>query len=196
MQDNSKEIITNQEREQFAQKASLQEDKQDYPEENDTKLVDKEAENCFQVDEKLEVLEAEKQRLDDQYKRLAAEFDNYKKRTQKEMAELIQTANKRVVLLMLEVLDDIERAEKQELQDVEAFRQGVTLIFDKLRNNLQQLGVEKLAALDESFNTDLHEAITELSVEENRRGKVVDVVQNGYTLGGKLIRFAKVVIGK
>lgn len=196
MQDNSKEIITNQEEEQFAHKASLQKDKQDCPEENDTKLVDKEADNCSKVDEKLEILEAEKQHLDDQYKRLAAEFDNYKKRTQKEMAELIQTANKRVVLLMLEVLDDIERAEKQELQDVEAFRQGVTLIFDKLRNNLQQLGVEKLAALDESFNTDLHEAITELSVEENRRGKVVDVVQNGYTLGGKLIRFAKVVIGK
>lgn len=146
--------------------------------------------------ESIQVLEAEKTRLEDAYKRLVAEFDNYKKRTQREMADLVQTANKRVVLLMLEILDDMERAEKQEIQDQEAFRQGATLIFDKMRNTLQQVGVEKLEALDTDFNTDLHEAVTEVPVEEARRGKVVDVVQPGYTLGGKLIRFAKVVIGK
>lgn len=143
-----------------------------------------------------QVLEAEKARLEEAYKRLAAEFDNYKKRTQREIADLVQTANKRVVLLMLEILDDMERAEKQEIQDQEAFRQGATLIFDKMRNTLQQVGVEKLEALDTDFNTDLHEAVTEVPVDESKRGKVVDVVQPGYTLGGKLIRFAKVIIGK
>lgn len=97
---------------------------------------------------------------------------------------------------MLDVLDDMERAEKQEVQDINVFRQGVTLVFDKMRNKLQQIGVEKISALDEPFSTDKHEAITELSVEEDRRGKVVDVLQDGYTLRGKLIRFAKVIIGK
>lgn len=146
--------------------------------------------------EHLRTLQEENQRLADSCKRLGAEFDNYKKRTQKEMGELIQTANKRVVLMMLEVLDDIERAEKQAKQEQEVLPQGITLIFEKMRTRLQQVGVEKLTALDAEFDTDLHEAITELPVEEQRRGKVVEVVQSGYTLGGKVIRFAKVVIGK
>lgn len=200
MQDNSQEINL----EQFEEN-NLSEDqgKENLNPENNKDVEDTEAQvieqsseaNRAENDEE-KSQENEVERLTDQYRRLVAEFDNYKKRTQKEMGDLIQTANKSLVLLMLDVLDDMERAEKQEIQDINVFRQGVTLVFDKMRNKLQQIGVEKISALDEPFSTDKHEAITELSVEEDRRGKVVDVLQDGYTLKGKLIRFAKVIIGK
>lgn len=200
MQDNSQEINL----EQFEEN-NLSEDqgKENLNPENNKDVEDTEAQvieqsseaNRAENDEE-KSQENEVERLTDQYRRLVAEFDNYKKRTQKEMGDLIQTANKNLVLLMLDVLDDMERAEKQEVQDINVFRQGVTLVFDKMRNKLQQIGVEKISALDEPFSTDKHEAITELSVEEDRRGKVVDVLQDGYTLKGKLIRFAKVIIGK
>lgn len=200
MQDNSQEINL----EQFEEN-NLSEDqgKENLNPENNKDVEDTEAQAIEQSSEanraendEEKSQENEVERLTDQYRRLVAEFDNYKKRTQKEMGDLIQTANKNLVLLMLDVLDDMERAEKQEVQDINVFRQGVTLVFDKMRNKLQQIGVEKISALDEPFSTDKHEAITELSVEEDRRGKVVDVLQDGYTLKGKLIRFAKVIIGK
>lgn len=200
MQDNSQEINL----EQFEEN-NLSEDqgKENLNPENNKDVEDTEAQAIEQSSEanraendEEKSQENEVERLTDQYRRLVAEFDNYKKRTQKEMGDLIQTANKNLVLLMLDVLDDMERAEKQEVQDINVFRQGVTLVFDKMRNKLQQIGVEKISALDEPFSTDKHEAITELSVEEDRRGKVVDVLQDGYTLRGKLIRFAKVIIGK
>lgn len=147
-------------------------------------------------------LERSKQELEaqkDKYLRLFAEFDNYKRRTAKEKIELIQTAGKDIMVSLLDVLDDCERTEKvlNESTDVEAVKQGVNLVFHKLRATLEQRGLKAMSALNESFDVDLHEAITEIPAPaENLKGKVIDELQKGYSLGGKIIRYAKVVVGK
>ena len=131
--------------------------------------------------------------------RLYADFDNFKRRNAKERVELIQTAGKEVIQSMLEVLDDCERAEKQMNQstDLKQIREGIGLVFSKFRNILQSRGLKEMKSIGETFNPDFHEAITEISVQdENMKGKIVDEVEKGYTLNDKIIRFSKVVIGK
>jgi len=146
-------------------------------------------------------LEALKMKLDeknDQYLRLAAEFDNFKRRTAKERVELIQTAGKDVIVALLDVLDDCERAERQleKTEDVAQIREGVQLVFNKLRSTLQGRGLKPMEAKGTEFNPDLHEAITEIPAGDEHTGKVVDEVTRGYYLNDKIIRFAKVVVGK
>lgn len=139
------------------------------------------------------------QEMKDKYVRLAAEFDNFRKRTAKERLELINTAGKEVIKPLLEVLDDAERAEQQIEKDenIESVREGAKLVFHKLRNTLQQRGVQAMESVGEEFNPDLHEAITEIPAPTpEMAGKVVDEVEKGYYLNGKLIRHAKVVVGK
>lgn len=147
----------------------------------------------------VEKLQSQLQEMKDKYLRNVAEFDNFRKRTAREKVELIQTAGKEVITSLLEVLDDIERAEKQFSpdQDIEALRQGILLVFNKLRNTLQAKGLKPMDSVGEPFDPDTHEAITEIPApSENLKGKVVDVLEKGYYLNDKIIRFAKVVVGK
>jgi molecular chaperone GrpE len=131
--------------------------------------------------------------------RLYAEFDNFKRRSAKERVELIQTAGRDVIQSMLEVMDDCDRAEKQlqTSEDLQQIKQGIQLVFTKLRNTLQAKGVKEMKSVGEEFNPDIHEAITEIPVNDPAMaGKVVDEVEKGYTLNDKIIRYSKVVVGK
>ena len=135
----------------------------------------------------------------DKYLRKVAEFDNFKRRSAKERIEMLQTAGRDVITELLVVLDDCERAQKQlETSDGnEAVKEGVMLVFNKLRAILQARGVKPMNSINEEFNPDLHEAIAEISASTPElKGKVVDEVVKGYYLNDKIIRHAKVVVGK
>jgi molecular chaperone GrpE len=147
----------------------------------------------------IEKTEKELKEMKDKYLRLVAEFDNYKKRNAKERIELIQTANKEVIVSLLDVLDDCDRAMPQleTTEDINAIRDGVVLIFNKLHSTLQAKGLKEMNTLHADFNPDLHEAITEIPAPSNNlKGKVIDNLQKGYYLNDKIIRHAKVVVGK
>lgn len=146
-----------------------------------------------------EKLKAELQEQKDKYLRLFAEFDNYKRRTAKERIELMQTAGKEVITSLLDVLDDCDRAEKQlqSTTDLNQIKEGVQLVFNKLRSTLQNKGLKAMESVNTDFDVEKHEAITEIPAPtEKLKGKVVDEVTKGYYLNDKLIRFAKVVVGK
>jgi len=135
----------------------------------------------------------------DKYLRLMAEFENFRRRTAKERLDLIQTAGKDVIVSMLEVMDDCDRAEKQlnSADDISVQKEGIQLVFNKVRSTLQSKGVTAMESLHKDFNVELHEAITEIPVTDNKqKGKVVDEITKGYFLNDKIIRFAKVVVGK
>lgn len=145
-----------------------------------------------------EKLQYENSALNDKYLRLFAEFDNYKRRTQKERVELLQTAGKDVVVSLLPVLDDFERALKatENATEVNAIRDGIMLVQTKLKSILTQKGLKEVESINTVFDTDLHEAITKIPAPtEDLKGKVVDELEKGYTLNDKVIRFAKVVVG-
>lgn len=129
-----------------------------------------------------------------------AEFDNFRRRTARERLELIQTAGKDVVLSLLEVLDDCDRAEKQLLEgkeDIAVQKEGILLVFNKLRSALQAKGVKAMESIHQDFDVEKHEAITEIPApSEELKGKVIDEVVKGYYMNDKIIRFAKVVVGK
>lgn len=147
----------------------------------------------------IEKLQSELQEQKDKFIRLMAEFDNFRRRTAKERLELIQTAGKDVIISLLEVLDDCDRAEKQiqASEDVTQIKEGVTLVFSKMRSSLQSKGVKEMKSVHEEFDADKHEAITEIPAPNDElKGKVIDEVQKGYYLNDKIIRFAKVVVGK
>jgi molecular chaperone GrpE len=150
-------------------------------------------------DTEVDKLQSEIAELKDKYIRLVAEFDNYRKRSSKERLELLQTAGKEVITSFLDVLDDCDRAQKQleNSDDIQAIKEGVFLVFNKLRNTIQQKGVKAMESVNQEFNPDLHEAITEIPAPNPElAGKVIDEVQKGYYLNDKIIRFAKVVVGK
>ena len=152
----------------------------------------------IETDQSAEKLQEELQEQKDKYLRLFAEFDNYKRRTSKEKMELIQTAGKEILTSMLDVMDDCDRAEKQMQQsdDITQVKEGNQLVFNKLRAVMQQKGLAAMESIETDFDVEKHEAITEIEAGEAQKGKVVDEVQKGYYLNGKLIRFAKVVVGK
>lgn len=145
-----------------------------------------------------EKLQAEVQQLNDKYLRLYAEFDNYKRRTQKERVELLQTAGKDVIVSLLPVLDDFDRALKamETAADVAPVKEGILLVSTKFKNTLAQKGLKDVSSINEPFNTDFHEAITNIPAPTvDLKGKVIDEVEKGYTLNDNVIRFAKVVVG-
>lgn len=145
----------------------------------------------------LETLRNELGEMKDKYIRKVAEFENFKKRSLKERMELIQTAGKEVIVDMLEVLDDCERAEKQMNSLDEKAKEGVMLVFNKLKSLLIAKGLKPMETINKEFNPDIHEAITEVPVAtEEQKGKVIDEIQKGYYLNDKIIRYAKVVVGK
>ncbi len=145
----------------------------------------------------LEEEKAKYAELNDKYLRLFSEFDNFRKRTAKEKLDLTVTASENVIKDILPVLDDFERAlQNMEKNGNEADLQGVTLIFNKLKDTLKKKGLEEIEAMGVEFNTDEHEALTMIPApEEDKKGKVLDVIQKGYKLNGKVIRFARVVVG-
>lgn len=147
----------------------------------------------------IESLKSELEEMKDKYLRKVAEFDNFKRRNAKERIELIQTAGKEVIVDLLEVLDDSVRAEKQmnATEDIKQLQEGVMLVFTKLRNLLTSKGLKAMNTVNQDFNPDLHEAITEIPApSEELKGKIIDEIEKGYYLNDKIIRYAKVVVGK
>ena len=147
---------------------------------------------------KVAELEARVAELEDLKLRQMAEFDNFRRRTNKEKLELMTTAGERIFKDMLPLVDDFERAKDAmaKTDDIEAVRQGIELIYNKFIGFLAANDVKVIDTTDADFNTDLHEAITTFAAGEDKKGKVIDCTQKGYTLGEKVIRFAKVVVGE
>lgn len=151
-----------------------------------------------ELEKKVVELEAKTAKDKDDYIRLMAEFDNFRRRTSQEKLELVSMASTDTIKGLLPVLDDCERALAvlKESKDSEAAKEGTELIYHKLMAYLNSKGLAVIEAKDQQFDTDLHEAVAQFPVqEEEMKGKVFDVVQTGYTLNGKVIRFAKVVVG-
>ncbi|MGN6342502.1 MAG: nucleotide exchange factor GrpE [Ginsengibacter sp.] len=166
---------------------------------NDEENLQPENENSDTVDNETEKLRAELSEQKDKYIRLFAEFDNYKRRTSKEAMEMRSTAGKEIIISMLDTLDDMDRAEKQlkESNVDTSISDGVILVFDKFRKTLQSKGLKQIETLHSDFDVEKDEAVSEIEVPDKKlKGKVVAEVQKGYMLNDKLIRFAKVVVGK
>lgn len=145
----------------------------------------------------LEKSQAELAEIKDKYLRQVAEFDNFRKRNAKERIELIQTAGKDIIIELLEVLDDMDRAAEQmeKTEDLEQIKNGTQLVFNKLKRTLENKGLKAMETKNADFDVEFHEAITEIPAPE-MVGKVIDELQKGYFLNDKLIRHAKVVVGK
>ena len=152
------------------------------------------------IEPKKEKSDKEKfEELNDKYLRLAAEYDNYRKRTIKEKTELIKSAGENILISILPVIDDFDRAllHLDQAKDIDAVKEGFYLIYNKFSDFLKQRGIREIVAKEKDFNTDEHEAITKIPApSEELKGKIVDVVQKGYYLNEKVIRFSKVVIGE
>ena len=151
-----------------------------------------------QLQVKVAELEARVAELEDLKLRQMAEFDNFRRRTNKEKLELMTTAGERIFCDMLPLVDDFERAKvaMAKSEDINAVREGIDLIYNKFINFLAANNVKAIDTTDADFNTDLHEAITTFAAGEDKKGKVIDCTQTGYTLGEKVIRFSKVVVGE
>lgn len=154
-------------------------------------------ENIEVKEEKTDNFEEKFNELNDKYLRLYSEYDNYRKRTANEKVELIKTAAEGTILALLPILDDFERAlPTMEKSEDKTHYEGVMLIYNKLKRTLEQKGLEEIKAVGEPFNTDEHEALTQIPApSEDMKDKVIDVVQKGYKLNGKVIRYARVVVG-
>lgn len=173
-------------------------------EENVEDIPSKEVENEGQKTEsngqgsEIQKLTEELDAQKDKYLRLVAEFDNVRKRNAREKIEMIQTAGKDIITSLLGVLDDCDRAEKQieKTDDVQQIKEGVRLVFNKFRTALESKGLKAMESINSDFDVEKHEAITEVEAGKEKHGKVVDEVEKGYYLNDKLIRFAKVIVGK
>jgi molecular chaperone GrpE len=151
------------------------------------------------VEDPLEIAQAEIELLKDKYLRSVAEFDNYRKRTLKEKAELILNGSEKTVSAILPVIDDMERAIEngQKTEDPTVLREGMELIYQKFMKALESLGVKKIEADGTDFDTDLHEAVAMVpGIGDDKKGKVIDCLQTGYQLNDKVIRHAKVAVGQ
>jgi molecular chaperone GrpE len=145
-----------------------------------------------------EKLQAEIEEQKDKYLRLFAEFENYKRRTRQEREDFAKIANRDIVTALLPVLDDCDRAEKQMQgsEDIIQIKEGIALVFQKLKNTLQAKGLKAMESINTDFDVEKHEAIAEMQAGEDKNGKVVDEAEKGYYLHDKIIRFAKVIVGK
>lgn len=165
--------------------------------ENNTNETDSEESNDSQ--DIILKLQASLDEINDRYLRLSAEFDNYRKRTLKEKAELILNGGEKSITSILPVIDDFERAIEtmSKASDIDAIKTGIDLIYDKLMKTLERDGVKVIETKDMPLNTDYHEAIAVIPAPtEDQKGKIIDCVQTGYTLNEKVIRHAKVVVGE
>lgn len=197
MSDKEKEEIDNQESTESVENVDGLNDEQAQSQTEENQ-ADEDSENSSEQDE-LSVVKNELEELKDKHLRLQAEFDNYRRRTLKEKAELISSAGEKVLKDLLPVIDDLDRAMESTAtaQDVAAVREGLDLIVNKFQNFLKNNGVSEIEAKEQNFDADKHEAVTKFPApSEDLKGKVIDVVQKGYTLNGKVMRFAKVVVGE
>ncbi|EHG16934.1 nucleotide exchange factor GrpE [Prevotella histicola] len=166
-------------------------DKENQPEKSNKESEDKEE------TDPLTIVQEEAEKWKDKYIRLAAEFDNYKKRTLKEKSELILNGSEKTISTILPILDDFERALADKTEDPKTIKEGFDLIFKKFLKALETLGVNKIETDDADFNVDYHEAIAMVpGVGDDKKGKVIDCVQTGYKLNDKVIRHAKVAVGQ
>ena len=149
------------------------------------------------VEELLEAAKKEVEQYKDKYLRAVAEFDNYRKRTLKEKAELLLNGSEKAVCAFLPILDDFERAIADKTEDVNAIKEGVQIIFNKFNKTLESLGVRKIETEGKDFDVDFHEAVAMVpGMGDDKKGKVIDCVQTGYQLNDKVIRHAKVAVGQ
>ena len=166
-------------------------DKENQPEKSNKESEDKEE------TDPLTIVQEEAEKWKDKYIRLAAEFDNYKKRTLKEKSELILNGSEKTISTILPILDDFERALADKTEDPKTIKEGFDLIFKKFLKALETLGVNKIETDDADFNVDYHEAIAMVpGVGDDQKGKVIDCVQTGYKLNDKVSRHAKVAVGQ
>ena len=196
---------TQQEEVKVQEEATVQEETTVQEEKKMSRKEKKEKTKIAELESKIAELESKNAELEnktvkdkDDYIRLMAEFDNYRRRTAQEKLDLVSTASTETIKGMLPVLDDCERALKVLLEsdDSDAAKEGTELIYSKLMSYLKSKGLAVIEAIGQPFDTDLHEAVAQFPVPvEEQKGKVFDVVQTGYTLNGKVIRFAKVVVG-
>lgn len=156
------------------------------------------AEENTDSDNGTEKLAVEAAEWRDKYIRLSAEFDNYRKRTLREKMELVSSASEDVIKALLPVIDDFDRAidAMEKSDDTDAVREGVLLISSKLRDTLRSKGVTEIESLGKALDTDLHDAVAKVAGPKSHKGKIVDVMQKGYKLNDKVIRYAKVVVGE
>lgn len=186
-EDKEKEILEDSDQDNYAEQTE------------DLKTEDSDGDSESSEKDELSVLKSELEEAKDKYLRLYSEFDNFRRRTAKERLELVKTANEDLLVNLLSVADDFDRASKamKEQEDVKAVKKGVELIHHKFFKVLEQKGLKPMGNLKgEPFDADIHEAITQIPVPEDKlKGKIVDVIENGYYLNDKVIRYAKVVIG-
>lgn len=164
---------------------------------NEDAVNELETEEMGESKDSIEALKEENSKLKDQLLRTIAEFDNFRKRTNKEKAELILNGGKKTITDILPVLDDFERALEDKSDDPVAIKEGMQMIFNKFVKTLEGMGVKKIETNEADFNTDYHEAIAMVpGVGEDKKGKVIDCVQTGYTMNDQVIRHAKVAVGQ
>ncbi len=181
---------TNEKQEQQAKETAEKDIRQD---------VEMETDHEKKPDTEQEDWESRYNEINDKYLRLYSEFDNYRKRTIKERLDLAKTASEEVIIDLLPILDDFERAIKstEEVKNCEPVKEGMNLIYNKLSGMLNKKGLKPIEAIGEEFDTDFHEAITYIPAPSDKlKGKIVDEVQKGYLLHDKVIRYTKVVIGQ
>lgn len=189
IEDKEKDVLQDSENENYVEQTE------------NLKSEDKEGSELQEAEEKdeLSTLRAELEESKDKYIRLYSEFDNFRRRTAKERLELVKTANEDLIVNLLSVADDFDRASKamEKQEDIEAVKKGIELIQHKFFKVLEQKGLKPMSDLrGESFDADAHEAITQIPAPEDKlKGKIVDVIENGYYLNEKVVRYAKVVIG-
>jgi molecular chaperone GrpE len=182
-------------------KTSIKEEQNSQKQESktaDNKQVVEEAVEQEEIKEVDEVAKLEEDLLDwkNKHHRLYAEFDNYRRRTLKEKADLIKTASESIILELLPVLDDFERAIKAKEEAKDEDMEGIVLIYNKFKTNLEKKGVKKMNAIGDEFNPEIHEAIAQIPApKKKQKNKILDVIESGYMLHDKVIRFAKVVVG-
>ena len=184
-------------KEKEAEAAAENRETQAEPQPNEEKQAELTPEETLtkELEEAKNIIEEQK----DKYLRLSAEFDNYRKRTLKEKAELIKNGGEKAISAILPILDDLERAleNMQKTDDLKAIHEGIDLIYQKFLKNLTQEGLEKMNPIGENFDTDYHEAVALVPASaEEQKGKVLDCVQTGYKLNDKVIRHAKVVVAQ
>lgn len=188
------EILKDQHAEETAENKTAEQTSEEQAAQEEKELSEEEKLQK-QLEEAQQTIEDQK----DKYLRLSAEFDNYRKRTLKEKAELIKNGGEKAISAILPILDDLERAlaNMQKLDDIQAMYDGIDLIHQKFLKTLSQEGLQKMEPIGEAFDTDFHEAIALVPApEEAQKGKVLDCVQTGYKLNDKVIRHAKVVVAQ
>jgi len=192
--DNQEQVKQEQDEQAQAEQETKEKEQEKEKGKKEDKKKKKEKEKAAEKSDKEKLAE-----LQDRYLRLQAEYDNYRKRTLKEKMELTRSAGEDILKGLLPVMDDFERAIQSidEAEDAEALKDGVHLIYGKFKEFLKQQGVSQMESQDQEFDTDKHEAISKIPApNEDMKGKVVDVVQTGYYLNDKVLRYAKVVVGE